>query len=256
MSAIPIVGKVFKEIDSNPILKTVAIAAVIYFTASAASSYFSAEAATVASAGGGMAATTSASATAASTASTAAGAASTAGAAGTGLTAGTVGTAGLNTTLPAALSATEIAAAETAASTLGSSATATNWFSKNPLATMILGQGISGAASTSEARRASDQKIELQKQMLAQKENARTDRGLMGFNYDGSPGLINSRISQPPPQDMTANVQGQNAPQVAPQATAAPIIASQQVAPQQVDQSPQQVPIQRSDLPKLNKPRV
>ncbi len=52
MSGVPIIGKVFKEIekgvkhvikeiDKNPVLKAVVIAAAVYFTYSAAASYFS-----------------------------------------------------------------------------------------------------------------------------------------------------------------------------------------------------------------------
>jgi len=259
MSAIPVVGKIFDVINETPVLKAVVIAAVIYFTASAAVSYFSAAGATTAAAGGGMAATTGAAATEAAAAGVA-GAEATVGAA-TATTAGTVGTAALNTSLPAVMTTAEIAAAETAATKLAAGTVAKSWFASNPVATMMLGQGVSGAASSYEARKASDKSVDLQNKQLDLQENARKDRGLMGYNYDGSPGgnapgIVSSQMNDtaaPPPEQAPANAVA--APMVAQQQTNAPIIASQQVG-QQAPQNAATTPVKVADLPKLNQPRA
>jgi len=270
MSSIPIVGKIFKKIDETPILKAVVIAAVIYFTASAASSYFSAQGATVAGAGGTMATTTVASASAASAAGAgaAAGSAGAAGAAGSaGLSAGTVSTTALNVSLPTAMTTSQMAAAEVTASTLGSNAAATSWFAQNPVATMMLGQGVSAASAADSAKEAAGKMADLKREEMAQRENARTERGLMGFNYDGSKGIINSQVSAPPPgidqaggqpepvPAQATSVQRVAAPTVAAPQSQAPIIASQQNQAQP-GTPPQQVAMKRSELPKLNRPQV
>ncbi len=246
MSGIPVIGKVFDKIKKNKILKAIVVAVVVYFTVGAAMEYFAASGASTAAAGGTMAATTTASTTAA-TAAGATGAAST----GAALTAGTATTATVGAGATGA-AATGVATGSTVAAggagiagagapgiagitTAGGAGTglvageaaaaaAPSWFAANPMATMMLGQGVMGAAGSYEQEKA-------EKAALAQREKERTERGLFGFGYEGQPaGVVSSMMQQP-----TTAVEG---PQV--QATQAPVVAGQQV------------PIQRKDLPKLN----
>ena len=249
MSSIPIVGKVFKAIKKNKILSAIVVAAVVYFTVGAAMEYFSASGATTAAAGGSMAATTTASTTAA-TAAGATGAAST----GTALTAGTATTAtaaagaevGIAGITGAGGAGTGLAAAETAGAATSVFGTALpavapavptgggmlGWMAKNPMATMMLGQGVAGAAGSYEEGKA-------QEAMIAQRERERKDRGLFGFDYEGQPaGVISSAMQQPEVAQQQV------------QAAQAPIVAGQQIAAPGT--MPQQIPIQRKDLPKLN----
>jgi len=240
MSGIPVIGKVFDAIKKNKILSAIVVAAVVYFTVGAAMEYFAASGASTAAAGGSMAATTTASTTAA-TAAGATGAAST----GTALSAGTATTA----TAGAGAAATGMATGSTVAAggagiagaaapgiagitTAGGAGTglvagemaaaaAPSWFAANPMATMMLGQGVAGAAGSYEEGKA-------QEAAIAQRERERTERGLFGFDYEGQPaGVVSSAMQQP-----TATVEGQQ--------VQAPVVAGQQV------------PIQRKDLPKLN----
>jgi len=228
MSNIPIIGKVFDAIKKNKILKAIVVAAVIYFTVGAAMEYFAASGASTAAAGGSMAATTTAS-TAAATTAGAAGAAST----GTALTAGAAVAPAVAGTAAAAPVIAAPAAAGAAATGTAAAGGVTGWMAANPMTTMILGQGVAGAAGSYEQRKAEEAAI-------AQRDKERTERGLFGFDYEGRPGVITSAMQQP-----TAEV----APQQV-QAAQAPIVAGQQIAAPGT--TPQQIPIQRKDLPKLN----
>ena len=220
MSGIPIIGKIFEAIEDSPILGVIAIAAAVYFTAGAATGSFTSAGASTAAAGGTTAATTAANVGAA----TAATAPTVTAAAIPGITAPLAGTGAgaMSTALPAISTAAEAGAlaTATAAETAGAS-----WFAKNPLATMMLGQGVIGAVSGAAA----DEKA----------AEERKSRGLFGFDYEGKrAGVVGSRMDDvAPPEAQTT------------QAAAAPVIASQQVAPVG---APQQIPVQRKDLPKLN----
>ena len=235
MSGIPVIGKVFDAIKKNKILKAIVVAAVVYFTVGAAMEYFAASGASTAAAGGTMAATTTASTAAATTAgatgAASTGAALTSGAAAAPVVAGTAAAAAPVIAAPAAAGA---AAAGTTAAGTAAAGGVTGWMAANPMTTMILGQGVAGAAGSYEERKA-------QEDAIAQRERERKDRGLFGFDYEGQPaGVITSAMQQP-------------APAVAPQqvqAAQAPIVAGQQIAAPGT--MPQQIPIQRKDLPKLN----
>ena len=234
MSGIPVIGKVFDAIKKNKVLKAVVVAAVVYFTVSAAASYFStagAEAAAGSQLGGTVftdtaaAAATETQALGMSTVGFDVGATVGADATAAAATATTPASAGMVAGVPGA-----------AGGVVGGAVTPPiapepSWFAENPMATMMLGQGVMGAAGSYEQAKAEEA-------ALAQREQERKDRGLFGFDYEGQPaGVISSAMQQPvAPQQV--------------QATQAPIVAGQQVAtPGAI---PQQIPIQRKDLPKLN----
>jgi len=214
MSGIPVIGKIFDAIKKNKILKAIVVAAIIYFTVSAAMEYFAASGASTAAAGGTI--TTTASATQAEmlAAQTSA-----------------FGAEGASLTADALASNAAMTGAESGIVSGVSGGTVPppvtpepSWFAKNPMATMMLGQGVAGAAGSHEEKKA-------QEAAIAQREKERKERGLFGFDYEGKPaGVVSSMMQQP---DISVDEQ-----QV--QAAQAPVVASQQI------------PIQKKDLPKLN----
>ena len=235
MSGIPVIGKIFDAIKKNKILKVIVIAVVIYFTVGAAMEYFAASGASTAAAGGSMAATT-----AASTAGATAAGATTAAATGTALTAGATTAATVAAPAIAAPAVAGTAAASTAAAAGTTAATGvTGWMAANPMATMMLGQGVAGAAASHEEKKT-------QEAAIAQRDKERKERGLFGFDYEGNSAGVVSSAMQP-----TGMIEEQQA-----QAVAAPVVASQQIAGVQpvsnAQMVPTQIPIQRKDLPKLN----
>ncbi len=68
--------------------------------------------------------------------------------------------------------------------------TAGNWMKENPVATMMLGQGVSGAVGSYEARKAEDRDREYRREEFNR-------RGTMGFNnkgtYSAAPGIVASQ---------------------------------------------------------------
>ena len=106
-----------------------------------------------------------------------------------------------------------------------------SWMKDNPMATMVLGQGVSGAASSYEAGKTADAD-------RAAADEAWRRKGTMGYDYQGN------YAGQPDPM-----VNRQQAQTVQTQATAQPIVAGQQVQPQSMP--PAQRKVKRSDLPGL-----
>ena len=101
-----------------------------------------------------------------------------------------------------------------------------NFFSRNPMTTMVLGQAGVGAYQSYEQRRMEDDQRE-------EDARIRQERGLMGVDYQGDyKGIVNSQAVTPQ--------------QTVEQATAPPVVAAQQVAP--VNR-----PVARKNLPQLNK---
>lgn len=236
MSNIPVIGKIFKAIDESPVLKVIVIAVIIYFTAGAAMSYFSSAGAGTAAAGGGMAATTASStagaAAAGATTATATGTAmtatatgtGTAAAVGTGAAAGTAGTAAAGTGAAAGTAAGTGAAAGTAGAGAGAGAATGSWMANNPMATMMLSQGVVGAVSSSEAEKEATKREEIR---VREEQERREGRGLMGYDFSGKyagPGIVASQL---PEQQV--------------QAAQAPDVAEQQVM------------VRKEELPKLNR---
>lgn len=98
------------------------------------------------------------------------------------------------------------------------------WMNANPAATMMLGQGISGAIGSREERKAEDARIA-----------ERRERGLMGFDYAGQyRGLVGSQIA--PVEQPVVN------------AAQAPIVAGQTITPP----TTKPVMLPRDQLPLLN----
>ena len=105
------------------------------------------------------------------------------------------------------------------------------FFSKNPMATMVLGQAGAGAIGSYEERRAMEEQRK-------EDEKIRNERGLMGVDHEGNyrgQGIVNSQ-----------SVASQETAQ---QATQAPTVQGQSIAAQQ----PVNRPIDRKNLPQLKK---
>lgn len=258
MSGIPIIGKVFDEIQKNPVLAVAVVAATVYFTAGASagamapvSEASAAGTSTTAMAGASEAAATStATATATGTATGAAAAegataAGVTGAAETGVAgagaaeAAGAGTAGIvGSTMPGAATAgaAEIGvtgAAGAGATEAAAAAAAPSWFEAHPMATMLLGQAGIGAVS---GYMQEEQQRKREEAKALEVKNARESRGLMGYDFQGNyGGVINNAMV---PRQGTA-------------AQAAPIVANQQVQAPTVTNT-QQVPVPKSNLPTLN----
>jgi hypothetical protein len=119
------------------------------------------------------------------------------------------------------------------------------WLADNPMVTMMLGQGVTGAAAGYSADKEATRREEIEAKRLQ-------DRGLMGFDHEGNRGTVQSQ--------MGGTVAEAVAEPTTPAATAAPV--AQQVAQQQVAApittapqapTPQQVPVPREQLPQMNK---
>jgi hypothetical protein len=223
-------GKVFKKI--KPLIVPAITAVAIYYTVGAASAAFSAPAAGSATASG---ATTYGGATAAMPGNLSAGMGGTASA---GATASTAATA---SAMPGNLSAGMggSTASNVVANTVTKKTAETGmmgWLQANPMAAMMVGQGVAGIASAGA-----------ESDMMDRQEASRKDRGLMGINYDGSSGVVNRQITKPPP---TNNNSASTSP-----TTNAPVVAGQQVATNQVQNQNQNQnrPIPRDQLPDMNK---
>jgi len=248
MSGVPIIGKVYKKIMDTPLLKVAVIGAAIWFTAGTASAYYAApelglgaamstswtgmvSAFTGAAAAEGAAAQTAELAAASSSASAGAATAEVAAAGtATGATAGVTQaemlaaqTAGFGAE-GAALTAEAAAGAEVAGGGVS------GWMSANPLQTMMLGQAGVGAYQGHLADKAA-------KREEKRIEEERQSRGTMGFDYLGKPGIVASQQGTMPSEPSVP-------------ASAAPVVASQQVRTPIVGR--QQVAVQRENLPKLN----
>jgi hypothetical protein len=229
------IGKVFKKLE--PLIKPAIMAVAIYYTASAAMSAFAAPSVGASTATG---ATTWGGATANLPGNLSAGMGGTASA---GATASTVAQA---STMPGNLSAGMggSAAANTGnvvANTVGNEVVKKTaetgmmgWLQANPMAAMMVGQGVAGIAGA-----------DAESDMMDRQEASKKDRGLMGFNYDGSSGVVNRQMNNPPP---TSNNSASTSP-----TTNAPVVAGQQVANNQVQNQNQNRPIPRDQLPDMNK---
>lgn len=294
MSGVPIIGKVFEEvergvkyvggqvieahekafdvaekgfkhavseIDKNPLLKAIVVVAIVYFTVGAAVQYFSASAATTGVAAGSQSAMLAsqtaafgaegAALTAQALASNAAVGAAAAGTAAAAVPAATTGAATTGAATAGAEAGASVAAGGEAAGGIG------GWISANPVQATLLGQAGVGAAqgyAAGEAAKDNERsRREAEERAYAEAQRVRDERGLFGFdkdgNYGGSSGIIGSNVQG------SVDEQGQPANAAATQtgtgATAAPIIAGQQVASVAPIKAPT-VAVQRSELPKLN----
>jgi hypothetical protein len=234
------IGKVFKKI--TPLIKPAITAVAIYYTAGAAMSAFAAPAAgaaTTASATtwgstlGGTSAVGGAGGLGITSAGAGAGAVSGAGAvAGSG-----AGSSAFGSTLGSAGAGS--AAGNVVANTVGNEVVKKTaetgmmgWLQANPMAAMMVGQGVAGIAGA-----------DAESDMMDRQEASKKDRGLMGFNYDGSSGVVNRQRNNPPP---TNNNSASTSP-----TTNSPVVAGQQVATNQVQN--QNRPIPRDQLPDMNK---
>jgi hypothetical protein len=236
------IGKVFKKI--KPLIKPAITAVAIYYTAGAAMSAFAAPAAGAA---------TTASAT--TWGSTLGGTSAVGGAGGLGITsasAGAVSGAGavagsgsgasaFGSTLNASAGSAAVNAGNVVANTVGNEVVKKTaetgmmgWLQANPMAAMMVGQGVAGIASA-----------DAESDMMDRQEASKKDRGLMGFNYDGSSGVVNRQMNNPPPAN-------NNSASTSP-TTNAPVVAGQQVATNQVQNQNQNRPIPRDQLPDMNK---
>lgn len=113
------------------------------------------------------------------------------------------------------------------------------WLADNPMATMMLGQGVMGAASSYETDKSAER-------LMDQEDEWRRNRGLMGFDDKGKGGVVRSQMGGDTVAEAVAEpgaVPATQAPTVAPQQVAAP------VAPAPVAQ---QVPVPREQLPQMN----
>jgi hypothetical protein len=118
-----------------------------------------------------------------------------------------------------------------------------SWLKNNPMATLMLGQSLSGAAQSYSMEKAASDDRAFERERLA-------NRGLGGFDSQGNYAGIVSSQQAPTPESAVAEPVVQK-PQVAaiqPQ-TVAPI-----QTPTQTPAPPQQqtVPVSRDQLPKLN----
>ncbi len=278
MSGVPIIGKVFediekgvkqvagqveagvkhaaKEIDKDPILKAVVLAAAVYFTVGAAVNYFSATAATGAATAG---ATTQAGMLASQTAAF--------GAEGAALTTEALASNAAATGVVAAQT-TQVAQAINASEVAGTAGTEITknvvkdevinkgagsgiggWINKNPPQAVLLGQAGFGAIqgqNTEEARKAAEQ-VRRGEEDRAREE--RLNQGLFGYDRNGkyagnsSAGIVAGQMQQQPEQPMASS------------APPAPIIASQQAAQVAPIVAPT-VAVQRTNLPKIAQQRI
>lgn len=262
-----------REFNRSGILKAVAAVAIVWFTAGAAMNYFAAPSAGLGSAMSAQAssmwsATTSffgaeAAATGATTNAAVAtplapaaevvgtemvGTVTGAGAgAGAGAAAGTG--AEMAVTMPGgALSASQTAALEGAAATAETAAAAgsggiTGWMAKNPVSTMMIGQGISGAVQADAAAEAA---ADAEKAAKEERES----RGLMGFDYNGNygkpgqSGIVMSHLD--PGIDRAPATQQQQV--YNPSVTPSQVVQQNTIAPQAVTGQTQ---VPREKLPQL-----
>jgi hypothetical protein len=259
--------KVKKELERNKVLKTIVVAAAVWFTVGTATAYFAAP-----EAGLGAAMSSSASSMWASTTQFfGAEAAATGNVAAQQEVAALVSpvestatalNSGASISAVGELNAAEIAAEQafidsvptvggalqdaatgelmtnTTGSVLAAAPAATpaaapsgllSWVGKNPVASMMLGQAGVGAYSGY-----------LNDKQLEREEDRYRDRGLMGFDYKGNAGGPGVVRSQTPVQDATRQPI---------QAAAAPVVAAPQVPGQQRPV----VAVPREQLPELNK---
>jgi len=133
---------------------------------------------------------------------------------------------------PAAVAPAAAAVAPAAAAETGM----LSWLKANPMATMMLGQGAAGAYGGY-----------LEDKQAEREAEERKNRGLMGYDSEG-----NYAGRKPSTESLLASPSAPAAQAPAQSATTAPIVASQQVAPQTVQsQQPQQVSVPRDELTKL-----
>jgi len=255
MSGIPIIGKIFDAIMDSPVLKAVVVAAAVWFTAGTATAYFAAP-----QAGLGAAMQSSASSmwtattnffgadAAASGAAEAAAEASSITAEAAAASEGIGATTSIAEIEAAGAGAGAASAAEPTLAQLGTAPTTpsmagaqlpgagalpatapaaypgagiVNWMAKNPIPTMVIGQGLAGASAAGAEQEAADRAAA-----------ERRERGLMGFKYGGEygGGVVGSQMQQP----VGAGTQPIAAPTVA-------------------QQAPQQIMVPKEELPNLSK---
>jgi hypothetical protein len=149
--------------------------------------------------------------------------------------------AGPMTDMGAQVSGSQMGALETASVGLDASASTgmMGWLEQNPMATMILGQGVMGAAQGYNADKAA-------KDIADREDEYRKSRGLMGYDSKGQYGGQ--------PQGVVASQQKTNEPTtqaIAPPTVEAPVVP-QQVAAAPAPQ-PTQTPVPREQLPQMNR---
>lgn len=276
MSGVPIIGKIFeevqkglshisKEIDKSDTIKAIIVVAAIYFTVGAATGAFSASGATGAATAG---ATSQSAMLASQTAAFGAeGAALTAEALASNAAAGAVVAGGASAAAPAAGSAPTASAAATGTTTGTAAGTAETagaagaeggiggWIEANPTQATILGQATLGAVQGSSAEDAENKRQQIRKEEEDRARDERLNRGLLGYDregkYAGKAGIVGSNIQQPAQAGYNPTPQPMAQPTAQAGAAAAPIVASQQVAAVSPIAAPT-VAVQRTDLPKLN----
>ena len=108
-----------------------------------------------------------------------------------------------------------------------------SWLRDNPMATMILGQGVMGAAAGYEADRQATKRQDMYEDRLK-------DRGLYGYDYGGTYAGNEGVVDSQQRPTVTNTVAEPSTPTVAPvagQQVAAPTVAPQTPVPK--DQLPQ-----------------
>jgi hypothetical protein len=107
------------------------------------------------------------------------------------------------------------------------------WLADNPVATMMLGQGVMGAAAGYSADKYADKRLD-------HEEDMRNNRGLMGYDYQGNGGVVASQ-RLPTVAETVAEPDASTVAPVQGQQVAAPVVAAQTA----------QTPVPKDQLPKL-----